>query len=420
MNKTGIYRVLFMTIVSLLLAGCCLEAQNNSSQKSPLELMNLIIGQQLADNVLEDGGYAKGDWGQVKASKMPKAMYWSYPTGVTLLAMQRVYNITKDKRILNFVSENIRISAEQYAYLRWQKKRFGAVYNDEGIEKLWRLEMLDDCGAMGAAILESKLRHNATFTPAVKELVDITGNFVTNVQYRLEGGTFWRPNSPEGPTIWADDLYMGLPFLIRWSEYRKDSKVLDDAVKQIIDYAGYLQDKNGVWYHAFFIDKKATSCCKWGRANGWVAVAIAEVLSVLPETHSHYKEVFSIYKKHIDGLLAFQADSGLWNQVIDHPELTWGTETSCSSQFAYAIARGINRGWLDKSYIVKVKKALAGLEQRVNPDGTISKVCMSTSIGDNLEYYNKRSSSDEDYHGVGLMLLALTEIYILLLNQEGN
>jgi rhamnogalacturonyl hydrolase YesR len=61
-----------------------------------------------------------------------------------------------------------------------------------------------------------------------------------------------------------------------------------------------------------------------------------------------------------------------------------------------------------------VKKAFAGLEQQVNANGSIARVCMSTSIGDNLDYYNTRSSNDHDYHGAGLMLLALTEVHSLL------
>ncbi len=384
-----------------------------SQTRSPLELMKLITNHQLQELVLKDGTYPKGNWMVVKTSKLPTAMYWSYPTGVSLLGMQRVYDITKNDDIMKFVKKNNNISADQYAYLRWQKKEFGTVYNDDGFEKLWRLNMLDDCGAMGAAILESSLQHKVTFSPSLQELVNIMGNYVTNIQYRLKDGTFYRPTSPEGPTIWADDLYMSLPFLVRWSQYKNDPSSLDDAAQQIINFASYLQDTDGVWLHAYFTEKKTRSCCKWGRANGWVAVAIAEVLSVLPASHPKRNAVFAIYKKHLEGLIKHQSASGLWNQVIDHPELTWGTETSCSSQFTYAIARGINRGWLDRSYIPIVQKAFSGLEKQITSNGSINKVCMSTSIGDNLEYYNTRSFKDDDYHGNGLMLLALTEVYRL-------
>lgn len=399
--------------------------QNKGSMvRSPYELMNLITKFIMQTYQLKDGDYIKGDWNAVKKSRLPETLYWSYPTGVCLLAMQRVYDINHDEKIMKFIEDNDRISADQYEYLRWQKYTFGTIYDTEGFEKLWRLDMLDDCGAMGAAILESNLRHNVKFTPNLIQLTDIIGNFVTNKQYRLEDGTFWRPNSPDGPSMWADDLYMSLPFLIRWGEYKKDPSALDDAANQIISYAAHLQDNDGVWYHAFLVDKNMHTCCKWGRGNGWVAVAEAEVLSVLPESNPKFKQVLAIYKKHMDGLIRYQASSGLWNQVIDHPELSWGTETSCSAQFTYAIARGINRGWLDKSYIPVVKKALASLSDttRISEKGELLRVGASTSIGPDLAYYNARPvEAEKEYsHGSGLMLFALTEMHTLLQNEAGG
>lgn len=383
-------------------------------KRSTVELMKLIVDHQMEENPLAEGEYPRGEWDTVTRAKLPKTMYWSYPTGVTLLAMQRVYDVLKDERILKYVEENNRISADLYAYLRWQKSEFGTVYKTAGFEKLWRLDMLDDCGAMGAAILETKLRHGVSFTTNVEKLVDIIGNYVTRVQFRLKDGTFWRPNSPDGLTIWADDLYMSLPFLVRWAEYRnRDAAVLDDAAQQIVNYARYLQDADGVWFHAYFVDRQKTSCCKWGRANGWVAVAIAEVLSVLPEGHPQRGKILEICRKQIDGLIRNQSESGLWHQVVDHPELTWGTETSCSAQFAYAIARGVNRGWLDSTYREPLEKAFAALKLMINPSGGINRVSRSTSIGNDLHYYNTRPTRDDDHHGNGLMLLALTEIHSL-------
>jgi unsaturated rhamnogalacturonyl hydrolase len=409
-----------MIVVTLIL---CLEtyAQDKVPSKPNavirdrpvLELLNLIANRQILENELKDGDYPKSDWEVVKKAVLPKTMYWSYPTGVTLLAMQRVYAITHDGRIMKFVNDNNRISADWYAYLRWQKMKFGTFYKHANFEKLWRLDMLDDCGAMGAAILESKLRHGVALTENLDQLVEIIGNYITKVQFRLPDGTFWRPNSPDGLTIWADDLYMSLPCLIRWAEYKHEPSCLDDAAQQIINYASYLQDKDGVWFHGYFVDKKSPTCCKWGRANGWVAVAIAEVLSVLPKEHPKYKQVLEICKKHIDGLRRYQSASGLWHQVLDHPELTWGTETSCSAQFAYAIARGINRGWFDTSYVKVVQTALKGLKPRINDVGGIDKVSRSTSIGLDLDYYNNRPTQDDDHHGNGLMLLALTEIHAM-------
>ena len=414
------YKFLFVLFLFILSLDIAQERDNKDSTKllknrSLKEIINIIAGHQIKEQW--DGEYKKGNWDSVKTSKPPKFAYWSYPTGVTLYAMQRAYDILKDKRIINYVEKYQQIAANQYEYLRWQKYKFGTIYKLHGLGKLWRLSMLDDCGAMGAAILESVLHHNAKVTPNLQQLINIIGNYVTKVQPRLNDGTFWRPESPNSPSIWADDLYMSLPFLVKWSEYTKDESFLTDATRQIINFALYLQDDDGIWYHGYYVEKKERTCCKWGRGNGWVAVAVAEVLSVLPENHPNYKKVLDIYIKQMCGIKKYQANDGLWHQVINHPELSFGTETSCSAQFTYAVARGINKGWLDKSYLQVIKKSMEGLKSRITDEGGINKVCKSTSLGDNLDYYNNRPIRYNDHHGNGLMLLALTEVYRLFENK---
>lgn len=419
MKKWGILFVLFFGLIFLINAQE--EIMNNNvihslENRSLEELIKVITFSQISEQW--DGEYIKGSWDSVKKSKPPKFVYWSYPTGVTMYAMQRAFDILKDEQITNYISEYNKIAANQYEYLRWQKYKFGTIYKTQGLGKLWRLNMLDDCGAMGTEILESVMHHNGEVTPELQELIDIIGNFVTNVQQRLDDGTFWRPESPDSPTIWADDLYMGLPFLVKWSEYTKNESYLTDAANQIIRFASYLQDdKDGVWYHGYFVEKDERTCCKWGRGNGWVSVAIAEVLTALPENHPNYEQVLEIYRRQMKGIKQYQAKDGLWHQVLDHPELSFGTETSCSAQFTYAIARGINKGWIDNTFTTVIEKAVKGLKQRISGKGGINKVCKSTSIGDGLEYYNNRPIRDNDHHGNGLMLLALTEVYHLFENK---
>ncbi len=390
----------------------CVDDTTNS--KSNLkDLIRLVAYNKIEE--VSNGEYIKGIWEEVKNAKKSKITYWSYPTGVSLYALQRVYKILNDEKIINYVNNDLLISANVYEYLRWQKYKFGTIYNTQNLGKLWRLNMLDDCGVMGAALLESLMNFNLEPTTEIKQLVEIISNFVINVQARLYDKTFWRPKSPNSPSIWADDLFMSLPFLIKWSQYSKDKSYLTDAAYQVVSFASYLQDSiDGVWFHGYYVEKKERTCCKWGRGNGWVAIAITELLSALPENHKFYNQVLDIYKRQMSGIKKYQDDDGLWNQVLDHPELSFGTETSCSAQFAYAIARGINRGWLvKKNYINVINHALAGLKSRITKNGAINKVCKSTSLGDSLEYYNSRPIRDNDYHGNGLMLMALTEIYYL-------
>jgi rhamnogalacturonyl hydrolase YesR len=415
-SKMIVFMLLLMVVVSL-------GAQDDSENR-PIVDTNILENRSLEDLIKvvtyrqiteqKDGEYIKGDWDDVKISKRPQIEKMDYTLGVTMYGMQLAYGLLKDDKIVDYVNDFNHYTANYYQYLRWQKNRFGTVYTSRPIFKLWRLNMLDDCGAVGTSVLEAVLRHNCELTPQLKEMIDIIGNYVTKVQPRLPDGTFWRPKFQKVPRIWADDLYMSIPFMVRWSEYTKDDSVLSDAAQQIINFAKYLQDEeDGVWFHGYFVKKKERSLYKWGRANGWVAVATVEVLSVLPKDHPKYPQVLDIFKKQIAGLKKYQDTDGLWHQVLDHPEQSFGTETSCSAQFVYAIARGIRRGWLDKSNTTVVEKAIKGLKLRISEEGGLYKVCKGTGIGENIEYYNNRATPYDDTHGKGLMLFALTEAYYL-------
>ena len=44
-------------------------------------------------------------------------------------------------------------------------------------------------------------------------------------------------------------------------------------------YDRYLRDPaDGVYRHGYNHDSKAASCCKWGRANGWLMMSKLELL----------------------------------------------------------------------------------------------------------------------------------------------
>src|SRR5581483_6918693 len=129
------------------------------SRKDLVSAMTNIAGKFVQDNPLAPAVYQYGDWDDVKKSVMPKTAYWSYTTGATLIALQRVYDITGDRALLDYSVRNNEISAEQYSFLWWETKTFGKITSTGGFGKLWRLDMLDDCGAMGAEMLDTVLRH---------------------------------------------------------------------------------------------------------------------------------------------------------------------------------------------------------------------------------------------------------------------
>jgi rhamnogalacturonyl hydrolase YesR len=69
--------------------------------------------------------------------------------------------------------------------------------------------------------------------------------------------------------------------------------------------------ENGLFYHSPDVP------IFWGRGNGWVAVAMAEVLSSLPADHELRARLLEHYLAMMRSLLDFQNDNGMWLQVVD-------------------------------------------------------------------------------------------------------
>ena len=399
----------------------CATAQTNDlsgqTDASIRNVITLVAHHQIVP--LADGDYAPVDSLAAATNALrPVGISWSYPWGVVLYGMLRVADATGDPDIERFVLDHNLIAARYYAWLKslnttlTNTSGLTTFYNSTDLSQFMKLGALDYCGSMTAQMLEGVLRHAGTATAGQVQVALTTSNYIAAGQSRLPDTTLWRSGT-YGGTIWADDLYMSCPFLVRWSQYTNAPASLDDATTQIFNMAGYLQDTDGLWFHGFFYNQYGPfnhthSPIKWGRANGWAMVATVEVLSAMPTNHPARAPLLDILRRQIAGVEAVQAPSGLWRQVLDHPEL-W-EETSCSAMFAYSIARAVNRGWIDPTNMAIAHKAFVGLCRNVKTNGVVTGTCEGTNIGTNLTYYVDRTQPDDDLHGRGPVMLAGAEI----------
>ncbi len=371
---------------------------------------------------LADGDYAPVDTlAAAAAARAPAGIEWYYPWGVTLYGMMRSVDATGDRDILDWVLEHNRIVGRYWAWLETVPRPKGDVEAVKAFERksplmgLLRLGNLDNCGAMGAAFLEGMLRAPDKVTAEEKLVVARVAHWIVDEQERLPDGTFWRPAMtaqgktwPMG-TIWADDLYMSCPFLVRWAAYTGNGQHLTDAAHQIINMAARLQDTDGVWFHGYSVPLRQASPFKWSRANGWIAVTTAEVLSALPADHPDRPALLDIFRRQVAGLKQYQPASGVWTNVVDRTDI-W-PETSATLMFAYAIARGVNRGWLPAEDMTVARRAFAGVAASdLTPEGVIKGAVRGTGIGLTLDYYAGRERFDDGEHVRGVLLLAGTEI----------
>jgi len=230
-------------------------------------------------------------------------------------------------------------------------------------------------------------------------------------QYRVMGLAFadgqWDRPDEDGFTHqtrwWIDDMYMITALQLAAYRATGDAKYRDRAAHEMVAYLEKLQQPNGLFFHApdvpFF----------WGRGDGWVAVGMTEMLRDLPAKHPAHKPILAAYRKMMATLLADQAPSGMWRQLIDHPE-SW-EESSASAMFTYAFVTGVKNGWLDEdAYGPGARKAWIALVGYLTPEGDLREVCVGTGKKNDLQYYLDRPRSVGDGHGQAPMLWSATAL----------
>lgn len=113
----------------------------------------------------------------------------------------------------------------------------------------------------------------------------------------------------------------------------------------------------------------------WGRSIGWYALALSDMIELLPEESGMKREWINTLQEMVKSLADFQDEAtGLWYQVVDKGELAdnW-LESSCSCLYAYAMAKGVRMGYIDQSYMERAVKAYKGLLEKKSRSG--QKVC---------------------------------------------
>jgi rhamnogalacturonyl hydrolase YesR len=138
-------------------------------------------------------------------------------------------------------------------------------------------------------------------------------------------------------------------------------------------------------------------------------MAMAELLDVLPADHPSRPAVLALFKQHAAGLTAHQGHAGLWHQLLDRRESY--EETSASAMYVFAMARGINRGWLDaRAFGPAVAIGWSAVAGKVNAKGQVENVCVGTGVGWEPMFYMYRPTHLLAAHGYGPVLLAGAEM----------
>jgi unsaturated rhamnogalacturonyl hydrolase len=211
----------------------------------------------------------------------------------------------------------------------------------------------------------------------------------------------WKNPQPNGLTnqtrYWIDDMYMIGSLQVQAYRITGNVIYIERAAKELDAYLKKLQQPNGLFFHG------PNAHFHWGRGNGWVAAGLAELLSVLPKESPYYNSIHDGFVKMMNALLHYQADDGMWRQLIDYPH-AW-KETSSTAMFGYAMMVGVKKGILPvKKFQPASEKAWLALTKYLNDRGELTDVCVGTGQSQDAQYYLDRGKSTGDFHGQAPML----------------
>ena len=276
--------------------------------------------------------------------------------------------------------------------------------------------------------------YEQTKNPKYKKAMDrIRSQFDSNPR-NPDGGFWHRPNYPH--QMWLDGLYMAQPFMAEYclrhnrvNDYQIPIHQLRLVGKHTYEPEmdlfkhGYDDSKTEAW--ADPITGRSKHC--WGRAMGWYAMAVVDVLEFTPIHEPGRNELVQLLQQLANQMKRHQdKKTGVWYQVIDRSgEKGNYLESSCSSMFTYTLLKGVRLGYLDRSYLKTAKKAYKGLLKqfiRTDANGSLSitNCCAVAGLGGEkvyrsgtFEYYISEPVIDNDLKSVGSFIKASLEMELI-------
>jgi unsaturated rhamnogalacturonyl hydrolase len=347
---------------------------------------------------LEDDGTPAG---------IPRA--WTYEQGVQLKAVERVWRATGDPKYFDFIKRGMDFWCDASGEL--------TRYNPDEYN-------LDDI-TPGRALLTL---YRATGEEKYKKAVERIRSQLKTHPRTKEGG-FWHKKIYPWQ-MWLDGLYMGQPFYAEYSLFWKEDN-WNDIADQFAWMERHARDAGtGLLRHGWDESKEqrwadgetGRSPHAWGRAMGWFAMALVDVLDYFPEDHPRRAGLIAILNREAESIARYQDKDGLWWDIIDLAGKGKNYhESSCAAMFVCALAKGVRQGSLPARYLETARRGWAGIQKefiRELPDGSLDwEGTVSVSgLGGNpyrdgsFEYYTGEKVRTNDPKGLGPAVMAAVEM----------
>ena len=348
---------------------------------------------------------------------------WDYSAGLFTLSLlkldEQVHNPDYVKFAENTIGSFITTNGDIQGY-KVAEYQLDAINPGKTVLALWQLTR-EERYQKAAALLRKQL----------------------DTQPRTSEGGFWhKQRYPH--QMWLDGLYMGAPFYAGYARlFDGPVSDYDDVAKQIRLVSTHTYDPaTGLFYHGWDESKEqpwaikatGTSSNFWGRAIGWYAMSLVDVLDYFPTNHPARPEIIATFQKLCGGVVKYQdPKTGLWYQVLDQGNRKGNyLEATASSMFVYAMAKGVNCGYLPRDYVPAIEKGYRGIiGNLIKYDGyrkwSLTQCCSVAGLGGtpsngrardgSFDYYVGEPIVANDLKGVGPFILAGIELQQLANSQ---
>jgi rhamnogalacturonyl hydrolase YesR len=340
---------------------------------------------------------------------------WEYDSGLVLRGCEQLGLKTKEAKYLDYVKKSVDKLVLSDGSIKGYK------LDDYNIDNINSGKLL-----FGLYTRSTDTKERDRYTKAMFLL-----RSQMKTHPRTSEGGFWHkkiyPNQ-----MWLDGLYMAAPFLAQFGGTFNEAGLYDEVSKQLVIMEKHARDpKTGLLYHGWDESKQqrwanpqtGLSPEFWGRAMGWYAMALVDVLEYLPEKHPKRAEVLAILERFAAAIVAVQdKQRGVWWQVLDKPAGPRNyREASATGMFVYALSKAVRKGWLDKAkYELPAQRGFTGLVNEfasVDKQGNVELrgICKVAGLGGNpyrdgsYEYYVSTDIASNDPKGLGPFILASVE-----------
>jgi len=361
------------------------------------------ISTRLAESEMARRGdsLSYGSWDAVRS----QASSWTYTTGLLMQAMDDLSEAVGEPRFAEFAKGTID------SYLAED----GSIHTYEA--DLYNIDHINS----GKMVQRLFARHG---DPKYRKAIETLAAQLADHPRTSEGAFWHKQRYPH--QLWLDGVYMGMPFLAGVGVMEGDDHKIEEAVREFSIARSHLRDpQTGLYYHAWDEAKQqdwadpetGRSHYVWARGLGWYAMALVDILDVIPPDKTELREpLLAIIPELAEALVQTQDSTGVWFQIMDMPDEAGNyREASSTAMFTYFLAKAINMSYLPESFKPAAQRAYAGLVDEfvsVYADGSfhLTNNCEVGGLGygrdGSYRYYMSERVVTNDPKGLGPAIMA--------------